>query len=88
MKMINSRELNINTAQVLKQARKDDLIITVKGKPAALLQAFTENDLEDYVLAKLVRNRLKRRAADFESTGGVSVDEMIAAAERERGRQV
>lgn len=81
MKMINSRELNINTAQVLKEARKHDLIITVKGKPTALIQAFDESDLEDYVLAQLVRTRLKRRAADFTSSDRIGLDEMIEAAE-------
>jgi prevent-host-death family protein len=87
MKMINSRELNINTAKVLKQARKEDLIVTVKGKPAALIQAFSEDDLEDYVLAKLMEKRLKARAKDDQSKGAVGLDEMIESTERAIGKK-
>lgn len=88
MKMINSRELNINTAKVLKQAKKEDLIVTIKGKPAALIQAFSEDDLEDYVLAKLMEKRLKSRPKAYQSKGSVSLDEMIAAAEQALGKKV
>lgn len=88
MKMINSRELNINTAKVLKQARKEDLIVTVKGKPEALIQAFSEDDLEDYILAKLMEKRLKQRAKDYRSEGAVSLEDIIEATEREIGRKV
>ncbi|NKE71011.1 type II toxin-antitoxin system prevent-host-death family antitoxin [Candidatus Manganitrophus noduliformans] len=88
MKMINSRELNINTAKVLKQAGKEDLIVTVKGKPAALIQAFSEDDLEDYILTKLMEKRLKARAKDYQSKGAVSLNEMIEATERAIGKKV
>jgi prevent-host-death family protein len=88
MKMINSRELNINTAKVLKQAGKEDLIVTVKGKPAALIQAFSEDDLEDYILTKLMEKRLKARAKDYQSKSAVSLDEMIEATERTIGKKV
>ena len=88
MKMINSRELNINTAKVLKQAKKEDLIVTIKGKPAALIQAFSEDDLEDYVLTKLMEKRLKTRSRDYQSKGSLSLGEMIEAAEQEIGKKI
>lgn len=88
MKMINSRELNINTAKVLKQAGKEDLIVTVKGKPAVLIQAFSEDDLEDYILTKLMEKRLKARAKDYQSKGAVSLNEMIEATEQAIGKKV
>ncbi len=86
MKMINSRELNINTARVLRSAKKDDLIVTVKGKPIALIQGFSEDELEDYVLGKLMEKRLKQRPKDYQSEDTVSLDAMIAATERELAR--
>jgi prevent-host-death family protein len=88
MKMINSRELNIHTAKVLKQVKKEDLIITVKGKPAALIQTFSEDDLEDYVLSKLMEKRLKRRPKEHRSEGAVGLDQMIEATERALGKKV
>ena len=86
MKMINSRELNINTARVLRSAKKNDLIVTVKGKPIALIQGFSEDELEDYVLGKLMEKRLKQRPKDYRSEDAVSLDAMIAATEREFAR--
>jgi prevent-host-death family protein len=86
MKMINSRELNIHTARVLRSARKDDLIVTLKGKPIALIQGFSEDELEDYVLGKLMEKRLKQRPKDYRSEDAVSLDAMIAATEREFAR--
>lgn len=88
MKMINSRELNIHTSKVLKQAKKEDLLVTVKGKPAVLIQAFSEDDLEDYVLSKLMEKRLKRRPKDHRPDGAVSLDQMIEVTERELGKKV
>ena len=87
MKMINSRELNINTAKVLKQAKKEDLIVTIKGKPAALIQAFSENDLEDYVLTKLMEKRLKTKPKNYQSKGALSLDEMVQATEQALGKK-
>lgn len=88
MKMINSRELNIHTAKVLQRAKKEDLIVTVKGKPIALIQRLNEDDLEDYVLAKVMEKRLKERAEDFQSEGSLSLDDMIAATEQELGKNL
>lgn len=86
MKMINSRELNIHTARVLRSARKDDLIVTLKGKPIALIQGLSEDELEDYVLGKLMEKRLKQRPKDYQPEDAVSLDAMIAATEREFAR--
>jgi prevent-host-death family protein len=88
MKMINSRELNINTAKVLRRAKKDDLIVTVKGKPVALIQAFNEDDMEDYALAKLIEKRLKERAKDYRSEDAVSLDSLIELTERDLDQKV
>ncbi len=88
MKMINSRELNIHTAKVLRSAKKDDVIVTVKGKPIALIQGFSEDDLEDYVLGKLMQKRLKRSAKDYQPEGAVTLDAMIAATEQELARSL
>jgi prevent-host-death family protein len=86
MKMINSRELNIHTAKVLRSAKKNDLIVTLKGKPIALIQGLSEDELEDYVLGKLMEKRLKQRPKDYRSEDAVSLDAMIAATEREFAR--
>lgn len=88
MKMINSRELNINTAKILKQAKKEDLIVTIKGKPAALIQAFSEDDLEDYVLSKLLEKRLKARPKDYQSKGWLSLGDMIEVAEQALDKKI
>lgn len=58
----------------------------MKGKPIALIQGFGDDDLEDYVLGKLMEKRLKQRPKDYQPEGAVSLDAMIAATERELAR--
>lgn len=88
MHFVNLRELSINTAKVIKRARKGDLIVTVRGKPAALLQAMTEDDLEDYVLAKLVEQRMAEHPEAYRSGSGIALDTLIAEAEQAVAKRV
>ena len=83
MRFINSRELNINTSKILSEAQEDDLIITVRGKPAAILMAFKEEDLEDYILAKNIEKGLKDNPKGFLSEDGESLESLILHTEKE-----
>jgi hypothetical protein len=48
-----------------------------------LIHGFSGDELEDYVLGKLMEKRLKQRPKDYRSENAVSLDAMIAATERE-----
>jgi prevent-host-death family protein len=86
MKFINSRELNIKTAEILREAKKDDLIITIRGKPAAILQSFSEGDLEDYILGKIIEKKMKKNPDDFLSEEAEGLDSLRLATEKELGK--
>ena len=53
MKFINIRELSRSPSKYVKLANeKNDIIITRNGHPYALLSKITDEELDDYILAK------------------------------------
>lgn len=66
MKLANIRQLKNNPSQVVKAARRDNVIITYRGKPLALLRALSEEELEDFVLLHADEFRELTRQADAE----------------------
>jgi len=55
MKFVNVRDLKNKTSEILRNSEKEDVVVTVNGKPRAVLTAIREDDLEDYILAKSPR---------------------------------
>jgi len=51
MKFIPVREAKAKLSEILRNAKKEDIIITRWGKPEVLLQKFEEEDLEDYIIS-------------------------------------
>lgn len=59
MKFIPSRELRLRTAQVLKMLENEgEIVITSNGKPASIMLAAAEDDLEQ-VMSMIKRMRSK-----------------------------
>lgn len=53
MKFATVRELSSGTSQLLKKIEKNDAVIITKfGKPRYLLVEITEDEIEDFILAK------------------------------------
>ena len=51
MKFVNVKELKNKTSSILHYAEKgDDVIVTLRGKPYAVLHHLSEDDIEDYIL--------------------------------------
>lgn len=63
MKFANVRELKNRTSELLKRAGREDVIITSRGKPIALIQRIGEEDLEDYIFysSPRIRREIERR---------------------------
>ena len=81
MLFVNTRELRLNTASVLDKIDKgEQVLITYRGKPRAVLQRITEDNLEDYILMNHPRFSAKIKQAYKESLTGESktLDEVIA----------
>ena len=53
MKFATVRELSSGTSQLLKEAEQNEAVIITKfGKPRYLLIEISENEIEDFILAK------------------------------------
>jgi len=45
------RELRLKTGEILKKTdRGEQVLITYRGKPRAIIQGITDDDLEDFIL--------------------------------------
>lgn len=84
MKFASVQELHSKTADVLAQAEKEDIIITVRGKPKAVIRRLQEDELEDYVLAHHPKFQqvLKEAWEDYRRHGGVDLDALLERSRR------
>jgi prevent-host-death family protein len=80
MKFLSTRELRNRPGYVRNLAQEDDLVLTVNGKPIAILLGVEEDELEEtarairQAKAQLALSRLRKQAA------GRGADRMSASA--------
>ncbi len=93
MKFVSSREIRVNPRPVFEAAEGgEEVVITSRGKPVALLLGVSGDDLEETVrLTRRARAQVAvsrmRKAAAREGSGGMSrekIEEEISAARSER----
>ena len=85
MKFVNVRELKNRTSAVLTMVDKgEDVIVTSRGKPRAVIRHLSEEEIEDYILMnhpdfakKLKKSRREYRVG---KTAGIDalIEEMAA----------
>lgn len=87
MKFANVRELKNKTSEILRNAEKEPVIITSKGKPRAIVTAISEEDFEDYLLEKSValQDMLAESRAEYHSKGGVTLKNYLSKRKRKKG---
>ena len=88
VQFVNIRELKSHISAVIRRSRKGDIVVTSRGKPAAVLHAIGEEDLEDYLLAhspKFLRS-LQASYRDYQRKGGIPLEQLKAEMERKGGR--
>jgi hypothetical protein len=81
------KELKDHLPRVLRAAQKADVIITMRGKPLAILRRYTLGELEGAVLmqSRAVRRRMKQALAEARAGKTVPLDtlvEQVAAGQR------
>jgi len=88
MRFTGVKELKHKTMDILKQAEKEDIIVTAYGKPKAILHHITEDDLADYLIENdpAFKNRIEEAFAEYKAHGGITADDMIKRLENRRGR--
>jgi 5,10-methylene-tetrahydrofolate dehydrogenase/methenyl tetrahydrofolate cyclohydrolase len=88
MRFTGVKELKHKTMDILKQAEKEDIIVTAYGKPKAILHHITEDDLADYLIENdpAFKERVEQAYAEYQAHGGVTADDVIKRLESSRGR--
>lgn len=85
MKVANTVTLKNKTNELLRYVMKGEpVIITFRGKPAALITPLTEDDLEDFVLehSPKVRKMIEEAEADRKAGRIVPLDRYLAKKRR------
>jgi prevent-host-death family protein len=79
MKFANVRELKNKTSEILKLAEKEEVVVTSRGKPTAIIKGISEEDFEDYLLENNPKflAALEKAREEYLELGGVSIDEYL-----------
>ena len=87
MKFANVRELKNKTADVLRRAEKEIVVITSHGKPRALITAVTEDEFEDSLLENtpVFQKALEQARSEYLRKGGITPAKYLKARKRNRG---
>lgn len=75
MKIPSVKEVKDNFSQFLKEAVHEDVVITKKGRPTAILHHLGDDELEDYLLEHDLkfRQKIEKRWKDNLKNGGISM---------------
>ena len=83
MKFAAIRDLQIKASDVVKKAEREPVIITVHGKPKAVLTAIREDDLEDFLFenSPYLRKRIENGIRDVQQGKVISHTDLKARLE-------
>ncbi|OGF54727.1 MAG: hypothetical protein A2Z21_00955 [Candidatus Fraserbacteria bacterium RBG_16_55_9] len=87
LKFVNVTELHDKVSEILRNLEKQDVIVTYRGRPKALIRPMTESDLEDYVLAHHPRfqRALETAYQDVKANRISSLEDLIVQTKEELG---
>jgi prevent-host-death family protein len=79
MRFANVRELKNKTSEILKLAEKEEVVVTSRGKPTAIIKGVTEEDFEDYLLENNSKflAALEKAREEYLEFGGIGIEEYL-----------
>ena len=79
MKFANVRELKNRTSEILKLAEKEEVVVTSRGKPTAVIKGISGEDFEDYMLENSPKflSALEKAREEYFKLGGIGMDEYL-----------
>ena len=79
MRFAGIKELKQKTMELIKESRKEDILITAYGKPAAVLHYVDEDDLADYLIENdpEFKKKIEESYAEYLVKGGIPAEELI-----------
>ena len=87
MKFANVRELKNKTSEILRFAEKEEIVVTSKGKPKAIIKGVSEEDFEDYLLENNPKflAALEKAREEYLQMGGIGIDEYLKKRKSKHG---
>ena len=78
MKTVEMAEATAPLSEYARQARKDTVVVTRRGKPLVAVVPLNSDDWEDFVVSQDPGfiEVIKRSEARYKAEGGISLDEM------------
>ncbi len=86
MQFVNVRELNNKTSDVPRRGGEgEDIVVTSRGKPCAVVHSLTENEIEDYILLNhpAFKKKIKESLKEYAAGETEDIDSLIKEAEEE-----
>lgn len=90
MKTASVREIKSRFSHYLKEAKKEDIIVTSHGKPCAVLRGLSGEDLEDYIISNspAIRKKVEESYREYIEEGGLSLDDIVKGLEKKVAKKV
>ena len=90
MKTATVRDLKAKLSEYLKEAEKEDIIVTSHGKPRAVLHGLVGEELEDYIISNspAIRKKVEEAYKEYLSGGGIELDSLIEKMEKKVAKKV
>lgn len=87
MKTASVREVKSRLSHYIKEAEKEDIIVTSHGKPCAVLRGLSGEELEDYIISNSpsIRKKVEESYREYLEEGGLSLDAVMKKLEKKRG---
>ena len=87
MKFANVRELKNKTSEILKLVKEEDVVVTSRGKPTAIIRGVSEEDFEDYLLENSPKfiGALEEAREEYMRLGGIGIDEYLKKRKSKHG---
>jgi prevent-host-death family protein len=75
MKIVPLSEIKNRFSTYLDMSKREDIVVTKNGRPAAILHAVTDEDIEDYLFESDPRfiARIEALRREFQRQGGTSL---------------
>ena len=79
MRFAGIKELKQKTMELIKESRKEDILITAYGKPVAVLHHVDEDDLADYLIENdpEFKVKIEESYAEYFAKGGITAEKLI-----------
>ena len=84
MKFVSVAEAKAKFSEILRKSKNEDIVITSRGKPKALIQNLEGEDFEDFIIthSKKIRESIEKAWEAYKKGDVVELDEMIKLAEK------